>query len=53
VDPGQTVSGLLVFRRVDPKIKSYHVTVQYTDATGEAVRFMAPYARVKGAARAS
>jgi hypothetical protein len=45
--PGQRVSGLLVFRAVDPKVKSYRVEISWTTADGRGEGFEAPYRRPK------
>jgi len=44
--PGETTSGLLVYRVLDPKTKRFHVDVEVTLANGDLVRFAAPYRRV-------
>lgn len=47
IGPGQSTHGLLVYRAVDPKTKTYHVDVQLSLPDGNVVRFAAPYRRVK------
>jgi hypothetical protein len=41
--PGDRLSGLLVYRVVEPKTKRYHVDVDLTPPSGEVIRITAPY----------
>lgn len=43
--PGDSLSGLLVYRFVDPKTKRYHVDVDLIPPSGDIFRFRAPYRR--------
>ena len=45
--PGDSVSGLLVYRFVEPKTKRYHVDVDLIPPSGDIFRFRAPYRREK------
>jgi hypothetical protein len=45
--PGQTLTGLLVYRAPLPKTKSFQLDIQFATADGEIVRLAAPYRRVK------
>jgi hypothetical protein len=47
IAPGEIVHGLLIYRSVEPKTKYYRVDVQLSMPNGDAVRFSAPYRRVK------
>jgi hypothetical protein len=44
---GETVHGLLIYRAVEPKTRSYRVDVQLAMPNGDTVRFAAPYRRTK------
>jgi hypothetical protein len=43
--PGDKLSGLLVYRQVEPKTKRFHVDVDLIPPSGEVIRFRAPYRR--------
>jgi hypothetical protein len=43
--PGDRLSGLLVYRQVEPKTKRFHVDVDLIPPSGEVIRFRAPYRR--------
>ena len=43
--PGDSMSGLLVYRFVEPKTKRYHVDVDLIPPSGEIIRIRAPYRR--------
>jgi hypothetical protein len=47
VKAGNALHGLLVFRAIDPKTRSFHVDVQLVLPDGNVARFAAPYRRVK------
>ena len=47
--PGDSVSGLLVYRVVDSRTKRFHVEVDLIPPSGDVVRFNAPYRRSKPA----
>jgi hypothetical protein len=49
VPPGETLSGLLVYRRFTSDAKRFRVEIQFTLPTGELARFIAPYRRRKTA----
>ena len=43
--PGDKLSGLLVYRLVEPKTRRYHVDVDLIPPSGEIIRIRAPYRR--------
>jgi hypothetical protein len=43
--PGESLSGLLVYRVVDPRTKRYHVDIDLIPPSGEIIRIRAPYRR--------
>lgn len=45
--PGEKVSGLLIYRAVDPKTKRFTVEVALTTSTGKNIGFEAPYRRLR------
>ena len=47
--PGDSLSGLLVYRVVEPKTKRYHVDVDLIPPSGDIIRYRAPYRREKNA----
>ena len=46
VAPGERVSGLLVYRKLDPRTKRYRVDVHLNLPNGDVERFFAPYRRL-------
>jgi hypothetical protein len=46
LDPGQTLSGLLVYRHPKRQTRRFRVDVQLTSPAGDVVRFSAPYRRL-------
>jgi hypothetical protein len=49
VAPGERVSGLLIYRAVDPKTKRYRIDVQLNLPDGNVDKFFAPYRRLSKA----
>jgi hypothetical protein len=47
LQPGEREVGLLVYRGVDPKTKSFTVEMLLTDQMGEEISFMAAYRKEK------
>lgn len=45
LEPGQSISGLLVFSPVTPRTKSFRLELHFTLASGESVGMSAPYRR--------
>ncbi len=45
--PGKSAAGLLVYRALDPRTKSFVVEIELSPPSGVAARFEAPYRRVK------
>jgi len=43
--PGDSLSGLLVYRFVEPRTKRYHVDVDLIPPSGDIIRIRAPYRR--------
>ena len=45
--PGDKMSGLLVYRLLDPRTRRFHLDVELTPPSGDELRMRAPYRKVK------